>query len=171
MLYSEQIRKEIQENSLIAGFINLEKQLHSTGFDLTLAWVDEPVIGGGYEGWIAAGGDSSGAPHQPMSYDNDEWLYLPQGSYVALYNELIRIPEGIVAQSIESPLLARCGASITPVRWEPGYKGRAQTLLIVHNRSGFRVQRNSTLMRMEFAYLPPVLGTRYSPETITLGAG
>ena len=168
MLYSEQIRREIIDNGLVSGCPSLERQLQSRWLELTLGWVEQPVAGGGYEGWLAAGGDFSAAPHQPMSYDADGWLYLAQGSYVAQLNELLQLPDGIRAKAHPHPGLERASVGVQPAVWHSGYKGRVSAMMVVQHRSGFRVQRGAPLLRLEFEYLP--VG-RYSPETITLGAG
>jgi dUTP pyrophosphatase len=49
--------------------------------------------------------------------------------------------------------LLRCGASLETALWDPGYRGRSQSLLVVHNQSGLRLKRNARLMQLVFMRL------------------
>ena len=174
MMLGEQIRRRIYEG-MVVGYLDLERQLHHHGLDLTLSWVDQPVTGGGYEGWLAADGETAGAPHEPILFEKDGWVFLAQGCYTVAFNEMLTLPATMVARGYAHPSLARCGVEVVPMLWAGDYRGRAQTLLVVHHRSGFRIQRNAPLMQVEFDYLPaPTSATtsrRFSREPVTLGAG
>jgi dUTP pyrophosphatase len=46
--------------------------------------------------------------------------------------------------------LLRCGVTIETAVWDAGYSGRSQALLVVHNPSGFHLQKNARVLQLVF---------------------
>lgn len=66
------------------------------------------------------------------------------------FNEVVEIPPDVMAIARPRSSLLRMGATIETAVWEPGYKGRSQSLLIVHNPEGIKIKRNARLMQLIF---------------------
>ena len=49
--------------------------------------------------------------------------------------------------------LLRCGVSVGTAVWDAGYSGRSQSLLVVYNTRGFRVQKNARIVQLVFLWL------------------
>jgi dUTP pyrophosphatase len=64
---------------------------------------------------------------------NEPILLLP-GCYLVTYSEEIAVPMDCGGLVLPRSSLLRCGATIHSALWEPGYRGRGQGLLVVHNR-------------------------------------
>jgi dUTP pyrophosphatase len=66
------------------------------------------------------------------------------------YNEVVHLPKNIMALGRPRSSLLRCGISVGTAVWDAGYEGRSQSLLIVHNPQGFRVQKNARIAQLVF---------------------
>jgi dUTP pyrophosphatase len=60
-------------------------------------------------------------------------LRLKPGGYLVTYNEEIGIPSDCAGIVLPRSSLMRCGATLHSALWDPGYRGRGQGLLTVHN--------------------------------------
>jgi dUTP pyrophosphatase len=49
--------------------------------------------------------------------------------------------------------LLRCGVTLHTAVWDPGYSGRAEALLVVHNTHGFRLGRAARIAQLVFTRL------------------
>jgi len=49
--------------------------------------------------------------------------------------------------------LLRCGVTVNTAVWDAGYSGRSQSLMVVYNPQGFRVQRNARVVQLVFLRL------------------
>jgi dUTP pyrophosphatase len=49
--------------------------------------------------------------------------------------------------------LLRCGVTVNTAVWDAGYSGRSQSLMVVYNSHGFRLQRNARLVQLVFLRL------------------
>lgn len=152
MLTKNEIRNLIQSGKppLVTDYLNLEEQLQPNGFDCTLMTV-EAIEGSGQIG------DNNTKRILPalrkLPYDEDGFVFLPQGVYVITYNEIVTLPKTISSLGNERSSLLRCGVFVKDAVGDAGYSGRFKNLLMVHNPSGFRVQKNARLLQMVFFYL------------------
>src|SRR5699024_2751774 len=80
----------------------------------------------------------------------DGWVTLPPGGYHILYNEVVDLPESLMAFGRPRSSLNRCGVTIHTAVWDAGYTGRSTSMLVVSNPEGFRVQQNARVMQMVF---------------------
>ena len=136
-----------QEPPLIEGWINLEEQVQTNGFDLTLREVAMLQSAGR----IAAANDERLIPNlAPLVFDGLGFMELIPGTYIITYNEIVHLPRNIMALARPRSSLLRCGVTIDTAVWDAGYSGRSQSLMVVYNPQGFRLQRNARVVQIIF---------------------
>ena len=89
----------------------------------------------------------------PLDFDGDGFLNLAAGVYMVTYNEIVHLPKNIMALGRPRSSLLRCGVNVGTAVWDAGYEGRSQSLLMVHNPKGFRVQQNARITQLVFMEL------------------
>ncbi|MGD9117072.1 MAG: deoxyuridine 5'-triphosphate nucleotidohydrolase [Dehalococcoidia bacterium] len=135
---------------LVEGCINAEEQLQPNGVDLTLR--DIAVIQSA--GQIAASNSQRQLSDlSPLVFDALGFIDLNPGSYIITYNEVVHLPEDIMALGRPRSSLLRCGVTVGTAVWDAGYEGRSQSLLVVYNPRGFRLQKNARVMQLIFMRL------------------
>lgn len=135
---------------LIDSYLSLNDQLQPNGFDLTLNNIQTIVAGG------TIGADSTDRvipSAELLSFDDSDWLDLPEGSFLITFNEVVALPMNLMALGRPRSSLLRSGVTIHTAVWDAGYTGRSQALLAIHNPNGYRVQRNARLMQLIFINL------------------
>ena len=75
---------------------------------------------------------------------------LAPGIYSITYNEIVHLPENIMALATPRSSLLRCGVTVNTAVWDAGYSGRSQSLLVVYNPQGFQLQRNARIIQLVF---------------------
>ena len=141
---------------LIEGYRDLDAQLQSNGFDMTLKAVLRFTSGG-----EIGSGPATLADTEDLPFDATDGLQLSQGSYLISLNEVISLPPSIMALARPRSSLLRCGVAVHTAVWDAGYRGRSQALLSVYNPSGFRLARDARLVQMVFMYLARKVDTGY----------
>jgi len=139
-----------QEPPLIEDYINLEEQVQPNGIDLTLREVALLQS----SGKIAVKNSQrivSGL--SPLVFDGLGFIDLTPGAYMVTYNEVVHLPRNVMALALPRSSLLRCGATIHTAVWDAGYSGRSQSLMVVHNPQGFRLQRNARVVQLLFLQL------------------
>ena len=151
VLSKKDIKKLIQQNpALIEGYIDLEQQLQPNGFDITLRDVADLQN----MGQIGKDNAQRQLPDlTPLIFDNQGFIELKPGSYMITYNEIVHIPTTLMALARPRSSLLRCGVSIGTAVWDAGYSGRSQSLMIVYNSAGFRVQKDARVAQLVFMTL------------------
>ena len=121
--------------------------------------------------WRMAGYGSLPAPGQgerafPDYYaikpDRNEWWHLDPGPYKVIYNEYVRIPANLCALARPRSSLLRMGAWIGTALWDSGYEGRSESLLVVENPAGIRLQQGARLIQLLFFTLGKDAGKTYT---------
>ena len=148
VLSKEHIRKLLkQEPPLIEGCIDLEEQLQPNGFDLTLrdiALLQSP-------GKLATSNRQRQVSElAPLVFDGLGFIHLAPGIYSVTYNEIVHLPQNIMALATPRSSLLRCGVTVNTAVWDAGYSGRSQSLMVVYNTQGFRLQRNTRIVQLVF---------------------
>ncbi len=138
------------QSPLVEGLASIEVQLQPSGLDFSLLRVDSFNSGGSMG---SAAGDRSLPQYQPLEFDSDGWLDLGAGIYLVTFNEVVNMPLDLVALAFPRSSLLRSGVSLPTSVWDPGYSGRSQALLTIHNLSGYRLQQGARLMQMIFLRL------------------
>ncbi len=139
-----------QEPPLIEGYINLEEQVQPNGVDLTLREVTLLQSAG-----KIAVKDSQRlvSALAPLVFNGLGFIDLTAGAYIITYNEIIHLPKNIMALATPRSSLLRCGVTVNTAVWDAGYSGRSQSLMVVYNPQGFRVQRNARILQLVFLRL------------------
>ena len=139
-----------QEPPLIEGYIDLEAQVQPNGIDLTvreIAMLQTP-------GRIAASNSQRLVSDlAPLVFDGLGFIDLMPGAYVVTQNEIVHLPNNIMALGRPRSSLLRCGVNIDTAVWDAGYSGRSQSLMVVHNPQGFRLQKDARIMQLVFLQL------------------
>jgi len=151
VLSQQDIRRLIQqEPPLIEGYINLEEQVQPNGIDLTLHEVAMLQSAG-----RIAVEDSQRVVSDlaPLAFDGLGFIDLVPGIYSITYNEIVHLPKDVMALATPRSSLLRCGVTVNTAVWDAGYCGRSQSLLVVYNPQGFRVQRNARVVQLVFLRL------------------
>jgi len=142
------IRRLIERKPpLVEGWVDLDEQVQANGFDLTLR--DVAVMQSA--GRITA--DNSQriiSDLSPLVFDGTDGIDLIPGTYIITYNEIVHLPKNIMALGRPRSSLLRCGVNVGTAVWDAGYEGRSQSLFIVYNPRGFRVQKNARITQLVF---------------------
>ncbi len=136
-----------QEPPLIEDWINLEEQVQPNGIDLTLREV----------ALLNSAGRIAVDNHQrvvselaPLVFDGLGFIDLVPGAYIITLNEIVHLPNNIMALARPRSSLLRCGVTVNTAVWDAGYSGRSQSLMVVYNPQGFRLQRNARIIQLIF---------------------
>jgi len=151
VLAKKDLQKLIENKPpLFEGFIDLKQQLQPNGFDMTL----REIAAFQDAGQIGVDNSQRKLPElKLLSFEEQGWLTLPQGSYMITYNEIVHLPNNIMALGRPRSSLLRCGVTIGTAVWDAGYSGRSQSLMVVYNPQGFKVQRNTRMVQLVFMTL------------------
>ena len=148
VLSGQDIRRLIEKNPpLVEGWIDLDKQVQSNGFELTLRDV-AALQSAGKMAMDNSQRVISGLT--PLAFDGNDWIELASGAYIITYNEIVHIPKNIIALGRPRSSLLRCGVNVGTAVWDAGYEGRSQSLFIVYNPHGFRLQKNARITQLVF---------------------
>lgn len=135
------------DRPLISEWLDLERQLQPNGFDLSLREVGR-YMGPGV---IARDNADRRLPEVArLPFDGEGFLDLGPGPYQIVFNEVVDLPNDLMALGRPRSSLCRCGVSVHSAVWDAGYRGRSTSLLVVENPAGFRVQRDARLLQMVF---------------------
>lgn len=142
---------------LLEGISDEATQIQSCGVDLTVRTISRFESGGalGYDN-----ADRVLADTTPLPW-NEGWVELPAGSYHVVYSEQVNLPEDIMALAYPRSSLMRCGVTVYSAVWDPGYSGRAEALLVVHNPHGFRLKQGGRIAQLVFTRLGELVESRY----------
>ncbi|UCE97880.1 MAG: deoxyuridine 5'-triphosphate nucleotidohydrolase [Dehalococcoidia bacterium] len=132
---------------LLEGLISPKEQLQPNGVDLTLrdiALFHSP-------GKITTNNSQrvvSELSH--LVFDGLGFIHLAPGIYSITYNEIVHLPEDIMALAMPRSSLLRCGTTVNTAVWDAGYSGRSQSLMVVYHPQGFQLQRNARVIQLVF---------------------
>jgi len=132
---------------LIEGLVNLEEQVQPNGVDLTLRELALLQSAGkiGVNNSQRVVSDLT-----PLVFDGLGFIDLVPGVYIITYNEVVHLPNNIMALARPRSSLLRCGITVNTAAWDAGYSGRSQSLMVVYNPQGFRLQRNARIIQLIF---------------------
>jgi len=139
-----------QEPPLIEDYINLEEQVQPNGIDLTLREVSMLQSSGKI---AVKNSQRLVSDVTPLVFDGLDFIDLMPGAYIITYNEIVHLPKNVMALAAPRSSLLRCGVTINTAVWDAGYSGRSQSLMVVYNPQGFRVQRNARIVQLVFLQL------------------
>ena len=102
--------------------------------------------------------------YKPLVFGADGSLHLPSGAYKLVFNEVVSIPSDCAAMARSRSSLLRMGASVQTALWDPGYRGRSEALLVVHNPHGLTLHANARVAQLVFIRLEAASGQVYSGQ-------
>ncbi|MGA9098337.1 MAG: deoxyuridine 5'-triphosphate nucleotidohydrolase [Methanotrichaceae archaeon] len=144
---------------LVESMIDPEVQTQMCGIELTLARVECFRSTGA----LAYDNKERQLPKtELLEFDESDWIMLGQGSYLVTFNEIVEVPKDIAALARPRSSLLRSGATLETALWDPGYRGRSQSLLVVYNPHGLRLKKNARLMQLVFFRLGRATDRTYS---------
>ena len=151
ILSKQDIRRLLQQQPpLVESYVNLKEQVQPNGIDLTLrdvALLQSP-------GRITVNNAQRLVSDlAPLIFDGLDFINLMPGAYVITYNEIVHLPKNIMALARPRSSLLRCGATINTAVWDAGYSGRSQSLMVIYNPQGIRLQRNARIVQLVFLQL------------------
>ena len=141
------MRKLIETDRLVYDFVDLEKQLQPASFDLTVAKVSKITTQG------AIDFDNSQrviSKTEEIPFDSEGWVNLPKGIYKIQYAEAVKVPSNVVGVTFCRSSLSRCGLDIYNGWWDPGYEGKGESFLMVHNENGVRIKKRAKVAQIAF---------------------
>ena len=148
VLSKQEIQRLLNQNPpLVEGWLDLEAQLQANGFDLTLRDVAMLESAGKI---AVANSQRVVSELAPLVFDGLDSIELIPGTYIITYNEIVHLPRSIMALATPRSSLLRCGVTVNTAVWDAGYSGRSQSLLVVYNPRGFRLQRNARIIQLVF---------------------
>ena len=151
VLSQQDIHRLLQrEPPLVESYINLEEQMQPNGFDLTLHEVALLQTSGKI---ATSNSQRLVSDLAPLVFDGLDFIDLMPGAYIITYNEIVHLPNNVMALARPRSSLLRCGVNVATAVWDAGYSGRSQSLMVVYNPQGFRLQRNARIVQLVFFQL------------------
>ena len=152
---------------LVESMIDPKMQTQMCGIELTLLSIEVFQSSGS----LAFENTERKLPETAkIGFDETGWATLEAGAYLVTFNEIVNIPRDVAALARARSSLLRCGATLETALWDPGYRGRSQSLLVVHNPHGLRLRKDARLMQLVFLRLEKdaekVYDGRYQGENI-----
>ena len=139
-----------QEPPLVESYLDLDEQVQPNGIDLTLREVALLES----SGKITVKNTERQLPGlAPLVFDGLGFIDLIPGTYLITYNEIIHLPNNVMALARPRSSLLRCGVTVGTAVWDAGYCGRSQSLMVVYNSQGFRLQKNARVVQLVFLWL------------------
>jgi dUTP pyrophosphatase len=135
---------------LVESMIDPETQTQMCGVELTLQKIERFLTAGA----VAFENKERKLPETVLvNFDEMGWIELTAGAYLVTFNEIVNIPKDVAAIARARSTLLRCGATLETALWDPGYRGRSQSLLVVYNPQGLKLKKNARLMQLVFLRL------------------
>jgi dUTP diphosphatase len=157
----------IKTAGLLEGAVDAGAQTQVNGLELTVARV-EALYGPGRIGFD--NGDRELPLYKQLDWGRDGWLFLQEGCYKIVFNEIVSIPKDMCAIGRPRSSLLRMGVTVETAVWDAGYKGRSEALLIVYNTTGFYVRKDARVVQLLFMRLENAVQQgydgRYQKENI-----
>lgn len=148
-----------EARGLVESMIDPETQTQMCGVELTLQKIERFLTAGA----VAFDNKERKLPETELvNFDEMGWIELTAGSYLVTFNEIVNIPTDVAALARARSTLLRCGATLETALWDPGYRGRSQSLLVVYNPLGLRLKKNARLMQLVFLRLEKKAEKLYS---------
>ena len=148
VLSRSEIRRLLEgKPPLVEDLIDLEQQLQPNGIDFTLRDIALFQSAG-----VITVDNSQRRVSElaPLVFDGLGNIDLMPGIYLVTYNEIVHLPENVTALAAPRSSLLRCGVTFETAVWDAGYSGRSQSLMVVYNSQGIRLQRNARIVQLIF---------------------
>jgi dUTP pyrophosphatase len=144
---------------LLDNMPDRDNQLQPNGVDITLEGVSR-FRGPGYLG--RTNQERVLPQTEELSFGPDGTLYLPPGAYQVRFNEIVSLPDWLMAYARPRSSLLRSGVALHTAVWDAGYSGRGMSMLVVYHPAGFRVARDARICQLVFHRLAQSTDASYS---------
>lgn len=160
LLSKNELRQRIMSQTpLMENMIDIETQLQPNSVEMTVQRI-EKIYG---PGAIDFDNSSRKLPDStPLEFDKEGWILLESGIYKIIFNEIVNIPKDLAAIARPRSTILRCGVNIGTAVWDSGYKGRSESLLIVHNPDGFKIKKDARVIQLVFYELSTAVQNGYN---------
>ncbi len=159
VLAGEDLREALRADPpLVEGLIDPTVQVQPNGVELTLSRI-EALVGPGSLGFDNR--DRTLAKARRVAFGEDGWVELKAAAYRIGFNETVHIPPDVFAIARPRSSLQRNGVSLQTGLWDSGFQGESESLLVVHNRHGFRLRRGARLIQLIFFRMLTAVETPY----------
>lgn len=153
LLNQQEIKHLLVTQDLIKDYIDLDTQLTPNGFDLTVGSIFEFDASGSIdfsnkERIIPEGREI--LPEKENPEDKFGWWNLKQGAYKIRTNEIVNLPNNLIALAFSRTSLLRMGAFTQHGVWDAGFKGRSEFILVVDNPKGISLKQNARIVQLVF---------------------
>ncbi len=146
-------------NPLLSDYLDLDTQIQSNGFDLTLQQIER------FQSPAHVSIENTGRKlpvTEKFEFDDSGVAHLTPGPYLITLNEVVALPTDIMALGKPRSSLLRSGVTINNAVWDAGYQGRSQALLVVYNPYGFSIAQNARVLQLIFMRLDTPTNAPYS---------
>ncbi|MBU0693182.1 MAG: deoxyuridine 5'-triphosphate nucleotidohydrolase [Candidatus Omnitrophica bacterium] len=82
--------------------------------------------------------------------DKYGWWQLKKGTYKIKTNEIVKIPNNLVAFAFSRTSLLRMGAFTQHGVWDAGFRGKSEFILVVENPGGIKIKENARIVQLIF---------------------
>lgn len=151
--------ESLVKGGLVEGAVDAASQTQVNGLELTVARV-EAFYGPGRIGFDNA--DRALPLYKELEWGRDGWLYLREGCYKIVFNEVVAIPKDMCAIARPRSSLLRMGATVETAVWDAGYRGCSEALLIIHNPAGFYIRKDARVVQLVFMRLENAVSQGYA---------
>jgi dUTP pyrophosphatase len=151
ILTRDDILALIQGNPpLVDCYLDLEAQLQTNGFDLSLRTISHLTS----TGKLALDNRQRVISEQKrIEFGDHGVIHLTPGAYSITYNEIVHLPRDVMALGLSRSSLLRCGASLHTAVWDAGYSGRSESRLVGDNPQGLDLEQNARVLQLVFSRL------------------
>jgi dUTP pyrophosphatase len=151
-LNRQELQRRVEEEGLLRGYTDLERQLTPNGFDMSVAEVHR------FEGpgQLDFTNEERQLPETTELATEDGWWDLDNTVYKLVMQETVDIPLDLVGIGFPRSSLMRMGAHIQNGFWEAGYEGKTECLLAVDNPEGMRLKEGARVLQISFHELDDV---------------
>ncbi len=144
---------------LVQDVRNIKQQVQPNGIDLTI----KEVASFTSAGKLGLTNDSRIlADISLLEADAQGAVKLTAGCYLVTYNEVVNLPNDIMALAMPRSSLLRCGVNIHTAVWDAGYSGRSQSLMVVYNQKGFVIDIGARIVQLVFFRLTNKVSEGYT---------
>jgi dUTP pyrophosphatase len=144
---------------LVDNLFDGMEQVQPNGVDLTIKdiarYSSAGVIGSTNESRVLSNTES-------IEFNESGMVNLSPGCYLITHNEVVNLPNNVMALARPRSSLLRCGVAIHTAVWDAGYSGRSQSLMVVYNQHGFRLERNARVVQLVFSLLSSAVSEGYN---------
>ncbi len=151
-LNSSELRNAV-EDGLIEHYIDLDKQLTPNGFDFTASEIHRFKDSGKLDFSNGERDIPETEKIEPVKVNEDDeygWWKLESGVYKIKTNEVVDLPEDVIAFAYPRSSLLRMGCTIENGVWDAGFRGQSEFMLLVENDEGVEIKENARVNHIVF---------------------